>query len=96
MTEQKKAVYRFNIEPNAFDLVDEYARAIEKACVAEALDRCEPSLNLHGWEKRRTCRKVRVGTRYGSPKMGCSECGYGLGDGRWNYCPKCGARIEED
>lgn len=43
---------------------------------------------------QRTCQRVRVGTYYGNPKKGCSLCGYGLGDSRWAYCPKCGAEIK--
>lgn len=44
----------------------------------------------------RTCRKVEKGTRYGFPKVVCSKCGYGLGDARWNHCPKCGMEIVDE
>ena len=43
----------------------------------------------------RTCRRIVKGKRYGFDKQVCSECGYGIGDVRWLFCPKCGARIEE-
>lgn len=42
-----------------------------------------------------TCERVRIGTKYGSPKLGCSVCGYGLGDRRWKFCPNCGCMIIE-
>ena len=45
--------------------------------------------------RERTCRRVVKGKRYGFDKQVCSECGYGIGDARWLFCPKCGARIEE-
>lgn len=25
----------------------------------------------------------------------CSECGFSGGTGKWNFCPNCGARMEE-
>lgn len=48
------------------------------------------------WNARaeRTCRKVPGKMHFGERRPKCSECGYGLGDSRWVYCPKCGARIE--
>lgn len=42
-----------------------------------------------------TCKRVEGGKKYGSIKWVCSECGYGLGDKRHNYCPNCGRVIEE-
>lgn len=44
-------------------------------------------------EPERTCRKVPGRMRYGERKPKCSECGYSLGDPRWFYCPKCGAKV---
>lgn len=50
------------------------------------------------WNARaeRTCRKVPGKMHYGERRPKCSECGYGLGDSRWLFCPSCGARIEEE
>ena len=43
------------------------------------------------------CERVKYGTKPdGTPRWRCSVCGYGLGDNRWLYCPKCGARIRKD
>lgn len=39
---------------------------------------------------RNTTRKV-----WGNPRPVCEVCGYGIGDKRWSYCPKCGAKIVE-
>lgn len=49
------------------------------------------------WNTRaeRTCRKVPGKMRYGDRKPKCSECGYGLGDPRWTYCPSCGAKVTD-
>lgn len=41
----------------------------------------------------RTCRKVPGKMKYGERKPKCSECGYSLGDKRWNFCPKCGCEV---
>ena len=48
------------------------------------------------WNTRheRTCRKVPGKMNYGERRPKGSECGYGLGDSRWDFCPKCGARVE--
>lgn len=47
------------------------------------------------WNTRykRTCHKVPGKMGYQGRKVICSECGYGLGDSRWYFCPKCGAEI---
>lgn len=46
------------------------------------------------WVPERTCHREKHGTKMdGSPKLRCSLCGYGIGDKRWSYCPKCGARV---
>lgn len=48
------------------------------------------------WNRRaeRTCRKVPGRMKYGRRMPACSECGQSLGDARWAYCLRCGARIE--
>lgn len=50
------------------------------------------------WNARseRTCRRVPGKMHYGERRPKCSECGYGLGDSRWDYCPKCGAKVVSD
>lgn len=45
---------------------------------------------------RRTCKKVPGKMGYQGRKVICSECGYGIGDDRWAFCPKCGAKVEAD
>lgn len=47
------------------------------------------------WNARaeHTCRKVPGKMHYGERRPKCSECGYGLGDSRWAYCPSCGAKV---
>lgn len=47
------------------------------------------------WQRVRTCRKVPGKMHYGERRPKCSECGYGLGDSRWAYCPSCGAKVVE-
>lgn len=42
----------------------------------------------------RVCHKVPGKMHYGERRPKCSLCGYGLGDDRWAFCPKCGARVE--
>ncbi len=42
------------------------------------------------------CERVKHGTKQdGTPRYRCSVCGYGLGDYRWAYCPKCGREIKD-
>lgn len=50
------------------------------------------------WNSRaeRTCHRKDAGWRYTKRRYVCSVCGYGLGDGRWSYCPKCGAKVVEE
>ena len=43
-----------------------------------------------------TCRRVRGHRSYrtqGGYRIECSECGYGLADRRYRYCPNCGRRV---
>ena len=46
-------------------------------------------------ERPTTTRRGRFKTKYGSRVPLCEVCGYSIGDMRWNYCPKCGAKILE-
>lgn len=46
-------------------------------------------------EPERTCRKVPGRMKYGRRMPACSECGYSLGDDRWYFCQKCGAKVVE-
>ena len=43
----------------------------------------------------RTCRKVPGRMKYGRRIPKCSGCGQSLGDERWLFCPRCGARVED-
>lgn len=42
-----------------------------------------------------TTRNGRFKAKHGRETPCCEVCGYSIGDMRWNYCPKCGATIEE-
>lgn len=45
-----------------------------------------------------TCRRIRGHRSYrtqGGYRIECSECGYGLADRHYRYCPNCGRRIVE-
>ena len=58
---------------------------------------CKPTPEeaVAAWNLRaeRTCRKVPGRMKYGRRTPKCSECGQSLGDERWSYCPRCGARV---
>ena len=43
----------------------------------------------------RTTTRNTTRTVYGNKRAVCEVCGYGIGDKRWSYCPKCGAWIME-
>ena len=65
--------------------------------VEQAVEKREP-LTLFGvdYEACEECERVKRGTKPdGTPRYRCSVCGYGLGDYRWAYCPKCGAKVRE-
>ena len=49
--------------------------------------------NGEAWQRVRTCLKVPGKMHYGERRPKGSECGYGLGDSRWAYCPSCGAKV---
>ena len=47
-------------------------------------------------DRSTTTRHGKFKTKHGWEVPCCENCGYSIGDMRWNYCPKCGATIEED
>ena len=51
--------------------------------LADLIDR--PTTTRHGRFKKRHGWEIPL----------CEVCSYSIGDARWNYCPKCGATIEE-
>lgn len=53
---------------------------------------------IEAWNTRheRTCTKVDGRMKYGVRIPKCSECGYSLGDKRYNYCPNCGAKVVQE
>lgn len=46
-------------------------------------------------KERTTTRNGKFKTKYGREVPLCECCGYSIGDDRYNYCPKCGARVVE-
>lgn len=67
--------------------LNNYVYKLEEKLNAELLNRCERTLNNHGWFKERTC-KLDFNNSY----YGICECGYGVYFDM-NYCPKCGAKV---
>lgn len=47
-------------------------------------------------DEKTTTRHGKYKIRYGREVPLCEICGYGIRDERYNFCPKCGARIVED
>ena len=45
--------------------------------------------------ERTTTRSGKFKTKYGAKVPLCELCGYSIGDKRWNFCPKCGAKVVE-
>lgn len=45
--------------------------------------------------ERKTTRNGKFKTKYGRRVPLCEHCDYAIGDERYNYCPKCGARVVE-
>lgn len=43
--------------------------------------------------ERTTTRDGKHKTKYGRSVPLCEHCDYAIGDDRYNFCPKCGARI---
>ena len=46
-------------------------------------------------DERTTTRHGKFKTKYGNRVPLCECCGYSIGDKRYNFCPKCGARVVE-
>ena len=54
----------------------------------------EDAIDMWNTRAERTCVREKHGVKMdGSPRLRCSLCGYGIGDKRFNYCPKCGAKV---
>lgn len=52
-------------------------------------------MNEHEYHER-TCKRIVKGTKAGGwPKEVCSKCGAGIGDDRYVYCWRCGAKVVE-
>lgn len=64
-------------------LIESCARSIVETIGAEA-------------DEKTTTRHGKYKIRYGREVPLCEICGYGIRDERYNFCPKCGARIVED
>lgn len=62
---------------------------------AEQGERAEPSERESYATLRRTTTRNTTRTVYGNKRPICEVCGYGIGDRRWHYCPKCGAEVVE-
>lgn len=45
--------------------------------------------------ERTTTRNGKFKTKYGRKVPLCEQCGYAIGDRRYNYCPNCGAKVVE-
>lgn len=43
--------------------------------------------------ERTTTRNGKLKTKYGRKVPLCEQCGYAIGDRRYNYCPNCGAKV---
>ena len=52
--------------------------------------------NFMRYVPERTCHRVWKKQKRRQRKATCSECGYGITDARFNYCPNCGARVVVD
>lgn len=55
-----------------------------------------PEDATEAWNTRheRTCKRIVKGTKAGGwPKEVCSKCGAGIGDDRYVYCWRCGAKV---
>lgn len=59
------------------------------------LERTNHSKHINYVPERTTTRNTKR-TVYGDKRPVCEVCGFGIGDKRWGYCPKCGARIIGD
>lgn len=79
------------------DYVHWFVACVNRSCHicdvrTHTFDDLEQAIKAWNTRYERTCNKVPGKMIYGERRPKCSECGYGLGDDRWNYCPKCGAK----
>lgn len=82
-------------EPSSFETVFDVFTEIGLAVNPKGGSFKTLPLQLADLIEPRTCRKVPGRMKYGDRKPACSECGYSLGDKRWNFCPKCGCEVVE-
>ncbi|MBQ1449379.1 MAG: zinc-ribbon domain-containing protein [Eggerthellaceae bacterium] len=92
--------FRTRFRFNYCEACDDYLNEIEVmgACITASKSYLTPeqaiAATLGNARAERTCKREKHGRKMdGSWRMRCSECGYGIGDKRWNFCPNCGAKV---
>lgn len=84
--------FRFGIEDYSLDCYPSEAADESGVVDWEKVDCVEID-----WVKfvreRTTTRHGKYKTRYGRKVPLCECCGYAIGDDRYNFCPKCGAKV---
>lgn len=73
----------------SFDGAKYYADGIGMQAIADELN----AALGNGECERTTTRNGKFKTKYGRKVPLCECCGYAIGDDRYNFCPKCGAKI---
>lgn len=77
------------------DLVERYLGLSRDNRLGITVYTSESVMRLADLIEPRTCRKVPGKMKYGRRMPACGECGYSLGDDRWNFCPNCGCEVAE-
>lgn len=62
---------------------------------ADTIATIEHHYHIQFWPERTTTRHGKFKTKYGNRVPLCECCGYSIGDKRYNFCPKCGAKVVE-
>lgn len=95
-TPHGQATYHYDINPywDMFDCAElDRAPEWDGHTPDEAIERIGALKDADG---RTTTRNGKHRRRYGRLVPLCECCGQAIGDERYNYCPKCGARIVDD
>ena len=101
MLDERKADYRVSATGYSIDIgpyITAYANRSDTT-LDVSLRQVTPEQAIAATLGTGTCRRIRGHRSYrtqGGYRIECSECGYGLADRRYHFCPNCGKKVVDE